>query len=60
MTRANGTAALEIEPSLRGAPFGRGELRTFPEDVWVLAQEDPDPARWAQEFIDWWDVNLLA
>jgi hypothetical protein len=42
---------LEMELRLRAVPFDRGDLETLVSDVWPLAEEDPDPIRWAQAFL---------
>jgi hypothetical protein len=52
MTRTDFTLALEQELQFRGRPFDRGELPTFVADVWPLAEDDPDPVRWAGEFLE--------
>ncbi len=51
MTQADLVQALEGVLRFRGVPFDRGELLAFVEDVWPLAEDDPDPGRWAREFI---------
>jgi hypothetical protein len=51
MTLADFLDTLINELRYRGEPFHRGELETFAADVWVLAQEDTDPARWASEYL---------
>ena len=40
-----------MELRLRGDPFDRRDLETFAADVWPLAEDDPEPGRWASEFI---------
>jgi hypothetical protein len=52
MTLEDFTAALEQELRLRGVHFKQSDLFDFAADVWPLAQDDPDVARWAQAFID--------
>ena len=52
MTLEDFITGLEMELRFRGEPFDRGELEQFAADVWPLAQEDPDPGRWAAEFLD--------
>jgi hypothetical protein len=44
--------ALEAELRLRGEPFGLADLLAFAEAARPLMREDPDPGRWAREFID--------
>ena len=51
MSRADFVVGLEMELQLRGVPFNRNELETFAEDVWPLAEEDPDTIRWAEAFL---------
>ena len=46
------TLALEQELQLRAVGFSRAELLEFVADVWPLAEENPDVAFWAREFID--------
>jgi hypothetical protein len=43
--------ALEIELRLRGRPFDRADVTTFAEGVWLLAEDDPEPGRWADAFL---------
>jgi hypothetical protein len=52
MSQDDFAAALEAELRLLGVPFARAELLAFAADVWTLATDDPDPARWAREFLD--------
>jgi len=52
MTQADFLAALELELRLRGIAFSRADLLDFVASVWPLAQEDPDAAFWAREFIE--------
>jgi hypothetical protein len=51
MTLADFVLSLSLELRLRGEPFDRADLETFARDVWPLV-EDPDPARWATEFLE--------
>jgi len=51
MTLVEFVTGLEMELQLRGVPFDRGNLATFAEDVWPLAEEDPDTIRWAEAFL---------
>jgi hypothetical protein len=60
MTQADLILAVEQELRLRGIHFSLGDLQRFIEDVWPLASEDPDPAHWAQEFIDAGNVEMTA
>jgi hypothetical protein len=46
------TAGLEQELRLRGVAFSRAGVMAFADDVWPLAQEDPDPVRWADAFVE--------
>jgi hypothetical protein len=43
--------ALKMELRLRGLPFDRGDVVEFAEDVWPLAEDDPDSGRWADAFL---------
>jgi hypothetical protein len=52
MSQSDFIAALEQELRLRGVEFARAELVAFVDDVWPLAEENPDPVSWAREFID--------
>jgi hypothetical protein len=51
MTLLDLIRALEMELQLRGGPFDRVDVTTFAQDVWPLAEDDPDPARWADAFL---------
>ena len=44
--------SLEAELRLRGVPFDLAILWAFAEGVWSLAQDDPEPGRWADEFLN--------
>jgi hypothetical protein len=46
------TEAVAQQLHLRGVPFDRGALVTFIASAWPLIEEDPDPVRWATEFIE--------
>jgi hypothetical protein len=35
-----------------GVPFSRADLLAFVEDVWAVAEEDPDAVRWAERFVE--------
>jgi hypothetical protein len=52
MTQPDFTAGLEQKLRLRGLPFSRADVLVFADDVWQLAQEDPDPVRWADAFVE--------
>ncbi len=52
MNQADFLAALEQELKLRRIDFRRADLLEFVADVWPLAQENPDVAFWAQEFLE--------
>jgi hypothetical protein len=60
MTFDDFVSALEQELRLRGVAFARRDLRTFAEDVWPLAAEDPDVTRWALAFLDRGQVEQRA
>ena len=51
MTQADFVAGLERELQLRGVAFDRRDLETFAQDVWTLAEENPDTVRWAEAFL---------
>jgi hypothetical protein len=52
MTQAEFAAGLESELRLRGLPFSRADVLAFVGDVWQLAEEDADPVRWADAFVE--------
>jgi hypothetical protein len=52
MNQPDFLTALEQELRLRGIGFDRADLLEFVADVWPLAQENPDVAFWAQEFLE--------
>jgi hypothetical protein len=52
LTRPDFLAGLEQELRLRGLPFSRADVLAFTDDAWQLAQEDPDPVRWADAFVE--------
>jgi len=60
MTQADFVALLEQELRLRGVGFSRADVLEFVASIWTLAEEDPDPARWAQEFIDTGQANVIV
>jgi hypothetical protein len=60
MTQEQFANLLERELRLRFARFSLADLLTFVQDVWPVAQEDPDVDRWAREFIDRGGADLLA
>lgn len=43
---------LESELAFTGILFARAEAIDFIEAAWPLIQEDPDPQRWAREFLE--------
>ncbi len=45
-------AALEQDLCARGEPFSREDLGGFVHDFWPLILDNPDPARWAQAYLD--------
>jgi hypothetical protein len=45
MTPTDFIAGLEQELRLRGLPFNRADVLAFADEVWPLAQDDPDPVR---------------
>jgi hypothetical protein len=52
MTQPEFVVGLEQELRLRGLPFSRADVLAFAEGVWPLAQEAPDPVRWADAFVE--------
>jgi hypothetical protein len=44
--------ALESELQLRGAEFDLSSLIAWASSAWPLARFDPDPQRWAREFLE--------
>jgi hypothetical protein len=51
MTLPDFVTGLELELRLRAVPFDRAELEPWAADVWSLAEDDPDPIRWAEAFL---------
>jgi hypothetical protein len=52
MKQAEFAAGLESELRLRGLSFSRADVLIFADDVWQLAQDDPDPVRWSDAFVE--------
>jgi hypothetical protein len=52
MSSTDFAAALEAELHRLGVPFDRAELLAFAACVWPLAADEPDPGRWAREFLE--------
>jgi hypothetical protein len=52
MTLPDFITALEQDPRFRGVAFDRADVLTFAADVWPIAEEDPDPGRWAEAFLE--------
>jgi hypothetical protein len=52
MSRVDFAAALEEQLRIRAVSFSRADLLEFVEDVWPLAQDDPDPVPWAERFLE--------
>ncbi len=46
------TESLEMELRGRGFPCDRWALADFVQGSWPLIEEDPDPAAWAQAFVE--------
>jgi hypothetical protein len=44
--------SLEAELHSRAVPFDLATLMSFASAVWPLARENPDPARWADSFLE--------
>ncbi len=51
MNQTDFIVGLEMELQLRGVAFDRNDLETFVQDVWPLAEENPDIVRWAEAFL---------
>jgi hypothetical protein len=45
------TTGLEQELRVRGVAFTRADVLAFVGDVWQMAEEGPDPERWADAFV---------
>jgi hypothetical protein len=45
-------SALAWQLTLQGVPYVRPDLEAFVDDVWSLAEEDPDVGRWAREYAE--------
>jgi hypothetical protein len=52
MSHTDFLAGLEAELRFRGVAFSRADVLAFVGDVWQLAQEDPDPMKWADCFLE--------
>jgi hypothetical protein len=52
MSHPDFLAGLEQELRLRGVAFSRADVLAFAGDVWQLAEDDPDPVRWADAFAE--------
>jgi hypothetical protein len=52
MPHSDFAPGLEAELHLRGLFFSRAEVLAFADNVWQLAQEAPDPVRWADAFVE--------
>jgi hypothetical protein len=53
MTQQAYLESLAEELHRRCTPYDSRALETFVRGVWPQAQRDPDPDRWAGEFIAW-------
>ena len=53
MTREDYVTALEIKLRRARVAFTRSETLSFAGQIWRPAEADPDPARWAREFLAW-------
>jgi hypothetical protein len=52
MTQHDFLSALESQLQLSGQPFERAELQAWVASMWPWCQDDPDPVRWAAEFLE--------
>ena len=51
MTQSDFAASLEHELQLRRVAFDLADVLEFAASVWAIAQVDPEPVRWADEFL---------
>jgi hypothetical protein len=51
MTKTAFLSALAWQLTLAGVPYVRPDLEGFVDDVWPLAEDDPDVTRRAQEWL---------
>jgi hypothetical protein len=52
MSHPDFLTGLEAELRLRGVAFDRADVLAFADAVWPLAQEDTDPVKWADCFLE--------
>jgi hypothetical protein len=52
MTLPDFITALESELRPRPVVYDRRELETWATAVWPIAEEDPNPGRWAEAFLE--------
>jgi hypothetical protein len=52
LTQSDMVGMLEAELHLRGRPWNRGELLAWLAAMWPWVEDDPDPYRWAGEFLE--------
>ena len=50
MSKTTFLSALAWQLTLQGVPYVRPDLEAFVDDVWPLAEDDPDAGRWAREY----------
>ena len=53
-------AGLEAELRLCGVAFSQADLLAFADAVWPLGEDDPDPVRWADAFIETGDAEASS
>jgi hypothetical protein len=51
MTQPDFLAMLETDLALRGVAWARAELIAYVASMWPWMDDDPDVARWAEEFV---------
>ena len=60
MTPDEFVRVLRQELARRGGHFSPADVRAFVASEWPRIEPDPDPVRWAQEFIDRGHVDAGA
>jgi hypothetical protein len=50
MSKQSFLSALAWQLTLAGVPYVRPDLEAFVDDVWSLAEDDPEVTRWADAF----------
>jgi hypothetical protein len=60
MTHTAFLCALAWQLTLAGVPYVRPDLEAFVDDVWPLAEDDPDVGRWARVYAEMFLREPLA